>query len=400
MAAALTLRKLTAGTDNEVSVFLFECKRFGEHHNQCLGVLSPPLLSILKDYLGIELPGSLVQRNIRGYVLAAASGEVTLDCPTASDASQAVRRVQFDSFLLSKVQEQGVSLVCSRVSDVEITPDGVTVYSDSGNWKVDAIVGAFGLDRAMADVFRKRTKYRPPVAIETLVTKIHPGGLDRVEGLLSDRIYAYLPRIRGIEFGALVPKGNHISVVVAGKNIRSSDMDQFLALPEVSRMLPSGRPKSGYFKGSFPLGLAAGIFGDRYVMVGDAAGLVRPFKGKGINTAILTGQLAASTIVRHGVSAEALSTFYAGCRELRADVMYGRLMRALAIGTASYLSMERVIALARKDGEVRQALFDCVSGNRYFRQIVKGHMSPRFVGRVLRATLVEGLADRVSGKVG
>jgi flavin-dependent dehydrogenase len=388
------LRELAAARASDISVVLFECKRFGEHHNQCLGVLSPPLLSVLREDFGIELPEPLVQRNIVGYVLAAASDAVTLDCGSDAGVSHAVRRVQFDSFLLAKAQERGVNLACSRVSDVEFTSDGATVYSDSGNWDVDVVVGAFGLDRSMADVFRKRTKYRPPVAIETMVTKIHPAGIDRLEGLLSDRIYVYLPSIRRIEFGALVPKGNHVSVIVAGKDIRASDMDAFLDLPEVSRLLPSETPASGYFKGSFPLGLASGIYGDRYVMVGDAAGLVRPFKGKGINTAIMTGALAARTIVEEGVSRAALRTFYAGCRELESDVVYGRFMRALAIATANYLSVERVIALARKDRAVNRALFDCVSGNRPFREIVLGNLNLRFVAGVLKATLVQGLLDR------
>ncbi|MFH0777015.1 MAG: hypothetical protein V2A71_00145 [Candidatus Eisenbacteria bacterium] len=395
-SAALTLRRVAAHRNIRLDVSLFEGKRFGEHHNQCLGVLSPPLLSVLKENLGIELPESLIQRYVRGYVLASSSREILLDCPPASEASHAVRRVELDAFLLGRVEQSGVSVVRSRVSDIEIGRDEVVVFSESGNCCVDAVVGAFGLDRSMAAVFRKRTSYRPPLSLETIVAKIHPADLERIEGLLSDRIYAYLPPVRGVEFGALVPKGNHIAVIVAGKDVRSADMDSFLELPEVARLLPRGARKSEYFKGSFPLGLASGTFGHRYVITGDAAGLVRPFKGKGINTAILTGRLAALTMLDGGVSASALRSFHDECRDLRADVAYGRFMRRLAILTSNYSSVSRVISLAEKDPRIREALFDCVSGNRSFRDIVRRNLRFSVALPLARALLLEGVLDRLA----
>ena len=36
-----------------------------------------------------------------------------------------------------------------------------------------------------------------------------------------------------------------------------------------------------YHRGCFPVKPAKHLFGDRYVTIGDAAGLIRPFKGKG-----------------------------------------------------------------------------------------------------------------------
>jgi flavin-dependent dehydrogenase len=398
VGAALTLIRAAREHGVKLEVLLFECKRFGEQQNQCMGVLSPPLLTILRQDFGIELPQSIIQRNITGYVLATSSDEVLLECESEAEFSYAVRRVQLDSFLLSRAEESGVKVFQSRVTDLEFSSDGLMIYSDSGNWKADAVIGAFGLDSAAADAFERRTPYRRPAALQTVVTRMHPGSPRVIDSLLSGRIYAYLPPVKNVEFGALVPKGDHISIVVAGKDVTAKDMDSFLRLPEVARMLPAGRSAESYFKGSFPLGSAARIYGDRYAIVGDAAGLVRPFKGKGINSALLTGRYAAGTMIEKGTSERALRHFYRACGDFTSDVAYGRLMRFLAITTANHFSVGRIIALAKRSPAVRRALFDCVSGHRPFRDIVRDNLSPSFTARVLKTLLLEGLLDRVTGK--
>jgi flavin-dependent dehydrogenase len=61
-------------------------------------------------------------------------------------------------------------------------------------------------------------------------------------------------------------------------------------------------------------------------MVGDAAGLVRAFKGKGVTSAIQTGVRAAETILHHGISAAAFQSYRAANRDILADLPYGRAM--------------------------------------------------------------------------
>ena len=89
-------------------------------------------------------------------------------------------------------------------------------------------------------------------------------------------------------------------------------MNRFLELPAVRSILPVSRalplPNSplradvfGYFMGRFPISVADGLCGDRYVVVGDAAGLMRPFKGKGVNSAWISGVAAARAMVKEGI---------------------------------------------------------------------------------------------------
>jgi hypothetical protein len=69
-------------------------------------------------------------------------------------------------------------------------------------------------------------------------------------------------------------------------------------------------------------------------------------------------------------------------------------MRFLAVFTSNHLSMDRVIALARRRPDVRQALYDCVSGSRPFKEIVTRNLNLSFVSHVLNATLIRGWAHR------
>lgn len=154
-------------------------------------------------------------------------------------------------------------------------------------------------------------------------------------------------------------------------------MSAFLAMPQVRCALPNfenaGRFDANdlrFFKGRFPRGLAHNFFGDRFVMVGDAAGLVRAFKGKGVTSAIQTGIRAAQVILRDGISSRAFQNYYRANADIIDDLPYGRVMRQLTI-TASRLGlMDIVLRAAERDAHLRHALFDAVSAHRPYRDVV------------------------------
>ena len=386
--AALALVRMAKERGLPIDVILFEPKDFGAHYNQCAGVLSPPLQDVLRRELDLTLPPSLLQRKIAGYVLY---GErEILDMPAQNDgeATYAVRRVQFDRFLLDLAEKAGVQVERSRVYDLEFGPQHVLLYSDGGSCAADVVVGAFGLDRTIGEALARQTAYRMPPFLETVVTKIHPAGQEHVPALLQDRIHAFLPRLRAIEFGALIPKGNHITIIIAGRRVSVADMQAFLDLPFVRRLLPQDRAVEQYFKGAFPTGPARGPYGNRYVTIGDAAGLVRPFKGKGITSAVLTGIRAGRTIVDVGISEEAFRQYYASCADITGDLWYGRAIRHLARLTSKRLSLDPILHQARRDPRLRHALYLCVSAQDTYRNIVHASLRPGLLAGCLGSLVV------------
>jgi flavin-dependent dehydrogenase len=380
-AAAISLKQGAKTLGRNIHVELVEGKQFSneQHHNQCAGVLSPPIANILEDALGIPFPHHLSQRTITGYVLHTPRHQVVLD--GEAEPSSALRRVQFDAYMLAAARERGVEITQARVTDLEFHPDRVVVYTESSQLAADVVVGAFGLDEGTASLFHRAIGYQPPPSLSSVVTKYHPG--DTCMADFGNRIHAFLPDTPRIEFGAVTPKGNHLTINIAGKKADANLMEAFLSFPEVRSVLPcvknadrSTHNDLCYFKGRFPSGLAYKFTGDRFVMVGDAAGLVRAFKGKGVTSAIQTGIRAAHVILREGISTDAFRVYHTANQDILEDLPYGRFMRILTITASRFGLMDFALVAAGTDTSLRRALFNAVSGNSPYKPIIRSSLSP------------------------
>ena len=387
---ALALKNLSDEQGKRISVVLYEGKIFEQstHYNQCAGVLSPPIVDIIEKQLQIPFPYDLVQRRIDGYALYSAHENILL---TRDDqTTHALRRVAFDDYLLTMAKKKGVKVFRSRVTDIELHDNHVMVYSESTNSRADVVVGAFGLDDGTAKAFERTTPYKQPSFLSSIVTKIHPK--DEFMSQFGSLIHAFLPPIKQIEFGAVTPKKNHLTVNIAGKHVTSELMNDFLRYPSVRALLPSDLdPVSDglmYFKGRFPLRVSSGLYGNRYVIVGDAAGLLRPFKGKGVNMSIISGINAASTIMNDGISKSAFERSYRSTfSEVIDDIPYGKALRWLANKASISNVMDAFIGMAKTDLRLKDALFDCVSAHRPFKRIFQETLSTRLVAKIAKQIL-------------
>jgi len=353
-------------------IIIYEGKRLEKksYYNQCLGVLSPPLGKIMEKELGIPFPSHIIQKRINGYFVH--SDNNILKLTGEHEPSYACRRVEFDNYLFQQVKEMGVEVIPARVTDLDRSLDGIMVYSESNNVNADVIVGAFGLDDGMAKIFERITPYCQPKFLSSIVTKIHPG--NKAMNQFGEYLHAFLPgSLPHVEFGAITPKGNHLSLNIAGKKVDAKMMDKFLNLASVRKVLPNNLenflPHLYYFKGKFPTLPAKGVFGERYVMVGDAAGLNRPFKGKGINSAVITGIRAAATIINHGISKESFHEYLKSCLELTDDIPYGKVLRFFTIQSSKYGLLDSVFEIAKKEEPLKKAFFNIVSGQETYKKI-------------------------------
>jgi len=388
-AAALGLRRLAP----EAEVLLFEYKHFGEHYNQCMGVLSPPFDRVLAEATGLSLPSELVKGSVDTYVLHGSTSSLPLHDEVSAEASHVVRRSEFDSWLFGRVAESGVELHAERVTHLEFRPQDAVVYTDGGTYSVDAVVGAFGLDSTLRRTLRVNSAYRPPARVDTIVTvfPVKPGG----ESFDGREIHTFLPGLPNVEFAAVVPKGDHLSVVVAGRNVGVRLLRQVLELSQVQAVLPADFVLETAFRGGFPTRPARPLCGDRWVVVGDASGLLRPFKGKGINQAIRSGGLAAYCLATGGVGREAFRPLAETFRDVISDQPWGLAARLAVRAIGRTIGWDPFIAAARDDPGLRSALFDAVSGRSTFRSILGRLLfTPRLWSACLTAPVHGRLAWR------
>ena len=371
-SCAIALKREAAKLGKDIRVVLLEQKKFEEDRqfNQCIGVLSPPLERILKERLGMELPQNLARKEIKGYRLH--SDQLSLDLVGEDhEKTYAVQRSKFDTFMLEQARNAGVEIVYNRMSGVEISAEKALIYTDGENYNAAVVVGAFGMDEGACKIFEEFTPYRQPDYLNTIITRIYPG--EEFLREMGPIIQAFLTSFSGLEFGAVTPKHDHISINIAGRRVSAKLMMKFLQSQPVQKFLPPHKRQEKplhYFKGKFPISPAKNLYGDRYVMIGDAAGLIRPFKGKGINSACLTGSYAASCIMNAGVSKQDFEKVYMrDCIVFTQDIPYGRVLRFFANLSTRFKFMDYLLKIGGKDPVFMRCLFNCVSAHKTYREI-------------------------------
>ena len=388
-ACGIALRRMCVERGKDVRVVLFEARDFEDDrtYNPCAGVLSSPIQEVLVRDLGIRLPDDLVERTIHRYLLC--SPRQSLALASSMHRSIAVRRSVWDRHMLRQARQQGVEVIRARVMDLETSAGGVTVYAENGTLRADVAVGAFGLDPGTSALFSRTLPYREPRRLETILTNVDPGvsWMERFDGT----ILAFLPRIPGVAFGALTPKARHLTLNIAGPRVTAWTLERFLRLPEVAQWLP--RPyafqeiSGNCYKGSFPNGPARGFIADRFVAVGDAAGLVRPLKGKGVTSACITGIAAARAMMDYGISRKALHAYTLACREILSDRHYGWAVQQLLAVFQLTDTLDVLLDLARQDPGLRHALFLGVSGEGSFREAFRDGFQLSRAARIVGAAI-------------
>ncbi len=388
-ACALALQCKAAEMGRDIKITIVEGKQFiGEmHYNQCVGVLSPPLPALLCEQLIVKFPYHLSRSMISQYIVHTAREQITLD--DHNEPSIALRRVQYDAYMLEEVRKRGIAVIPARAVDLEFHDDRVVVYTDNTPLEADVVVGAFGMDEGSVGMFSRLTPYRPPQALGSIVTKYHPTA-DSMQ-VFGPCIHAFLPANPRIEFGGVTTKGNHLTINIAGSDVDASLMKTFVCQPEVRAVLPDfdgARDISDlqFYKGRFPCSQAKGYYGDRYVLVGDAAGLVRAFKGKGVTSAVITGIRAAETILNIGISEYAFLERYCELnKDITHDLPYGQAMRRFTIFLAHYKLLDPVLRAAKGSPELQSALFDAVSAHAPYQQVIQQSMRWPVIRAVLQS---------------
>ena len=374
--------------------------------NMCGGIISESLVQNLAAE-GITLPATVVQRGIDSYALHMDVGSTRIETPLQEMRIAAVHRgagprgIQgemkyrgFDGYLLDLALAKGAHLVRKKVENVGWQDGRPSLKTQDGCQEAcDLLVVAVGVNSTAAKLFEGWTSaYRPPQTTKTYICEFWLGE-ETIRKHLGSSMHVFLLNIPRLEFAALIPKGNYVTVCLLGRDIDKSLVESFLDSPEVRQCLPPNwQPPDDFCRCSPRLNTHGALhpFADRIVFVGDC-GVTRLYKD-GIGAAYRTAKAAAVAAIFEGVSAEDFRRHYwPTCQSICADNRIGKLVFAVTrqIQRQKFLrrGVWRMVNREQdKEGGHRRmsmVLWDTFTGSAPYRDVFLRSLHPSFLGRLL-----------------
>ena len=406
----------------DLQVDIFDPKSFDQRGppgcNMCGGIISETLVQNLA-LEGILLPPNVVQRGIDSYTLHMDVGSVRIDTPLQEKRIAVVHRGggprgdkenrwdSFDAYLLSLAVGKGSTHYRHRVESIRFVDDRPQVtLPDGTEGTYDLLVVAVGVNGAAIQLLEQfATPYTSPATTKTFIREFFLG-FDVTERTLGNSMQIFLLPIPRLEFAALIPKGDYISMCLLGASVDSALVDRFLKSPEVQRCMPAEWVAS---EAACKCGPRINIQGsrqpflDRVVFTGDA-GVTRLYKD-GIGAAYRSAKAAATTAIFEGISAEAFRRVYEPqCRRMATDNAIGRrIFSMVTFVQRSRLLRSAILRMVtdeqQREGRKRRLsgmLWDLFTGSTPYRDIVIRAIHPGFWLGFASATLLSLLSRRPS----
>jgi flavin-dependent dehydrogenase len=308
--------------------------------NMCGGIISETLVQNLAAE-GIPLPPTIVQRGIDSYNLHMDVGDVLIETPLREKRIGAVYRgpgprdIQeikwgsFDGHLLSLATDRGANVIHERVDAITLEDGRPHLKIRNGNpQSYDLLTVATGVNAATKRLIQDLDiEYELPSTTKTHIREFYMGE-QAITETLGASMHVFLLDIPRLEFAAIIPKGDYVSLCLLGEEIDKELVNDFLEAPEVQKCFPPDWDFEKFSCQCSPRINTKGAirpYADRIVFVGDI-GVTRLYKD-GIGAAYRTAKAAASTVVFQGVSAADFKQHYMPiCKKIETDNSIGKLM--------------------------------------------------------------------------
>jgi menaquinone-9 beta-reductase len=343
----------------------------GSHPREkpCGGGLSARALDLLRPLGPSRLPGVPI---VSG-TFSDGRADVDIDLPPAADtpALVVVSRRDLDWTLVDAARTHGAELITERATAIEPRENGWVIRTAKGPVTCERIVGADG-----ANSLVRRSVARPfPRRALSIASGYYVHGLSssRIDIVFTQSPAGYLWSF---------PRPDHLAVGVGAQADEATSAQLFdMTAAWIARQ--PGTAQHTLTRYSWPIPSLADAdldreqsAGSRWLLVGDAAGLVDPITREGIYYALASAQAAAESLMQDQSSGRYVEALRDGIhRELRkASRMKDRffksaftglliralqrspairhLMAGLVSGTQSYGGLRRRLLLT---GEVRLA---------------------------------------------
>jgi len=266
--------------------------------------------------------------------------------------------------------------------------DGVVVKTKNGlEKKYDLIVGSVGLNKKAFEIFKGLSPaFIPPKQTKTYICEYK---LDRetIDQHFGDSMHVFLLNVPNIKFGALIPKGHYVTLVLLGSAINKEIVSKFVNSDKVRSCFPEGmkleeiNPCQCF--PSINVKPAKNAYADRMVLIGDSSSS-KLYKN-GIGAAYITAKAAARTSIFEGISnSDFKKSYQAVCSDLDRDNLVGKLIFLVTTviqksGILKAGLFRMVVGEQKKPNEKRpmsSVLWDTFTGSASYRGILKRVMNP------------------------
>jgi flavin-dependent dehydrogenase len=338
------LLEMAARMNLDIQVDIYEPRDFSRPAphgcNMCGGIISESLVQYLAAE-GINLPTTVVQRGIDSYMMHMDVGDRSIATPGQEKRIAAVHRGggprtireckwdSFDGYLLGLAVEMGAQVVPRRVRGVDWKNGRPQVDAPGGDpMTYDLLVVAVGVNTFALNLFKDASfNYQPPGITKTAIREYYVG-MDTISQYMGYSMHVFLLDLPRLEFAALIPKGDYVTVCLLGKSIDHELLKEFLNTQQVKSCFPPDWNWEDFACNCMPRINNRGVthpYGDRVVFIGDC-GVSRLYKD-GIGAAYRTAKAAAKTALFHGISAEDFaSQFMPACKAIENDNQIGKLI--------------------------------------------------------------------------
>lgn len=311
-------------------------------------------LVAIESFSRFMLPRESIQEAFRNARFRSPGGHV-LSVTSDHDESVVVDRSAFDQGLADQARAAGADIFLDhRVEALRRLRRSLVIRTVSNGVKrlvrcrlgILATGASYGLHRGLGLRMPNRFVYGAQVEVEFEETS-------EVEVYFGNEV---APE----SFAWVVPFTRQGVAMAKIGLLASRNADQYLARflrsPQVASKIRSGRIRP-YLRRPVPVWPLAETFADRVVVIGDAAGLVKPTTGGGVYYSLLSAELAATTISEaleaEDGSARFLSRYQMAWRAaLGSEIRTGALFRSFA-ATLSDAQIDEAFQLVSRESMSR-----------------------------------------------
>jgi len=293
-----------------LSVLLIDEKEF-PRDKVCGDQITPLGIDLLKELGVVDSDFMMFSNEIYKIMIKGpqkAIANVEFDLSEHQSPIFITPRIDLDNHLVKKGKELGIERHISRVFKIENLPDSILVKSKNNNSEFSfegrVLIGADGSSSTIARLANLKPVKRRGIAIRAYLKGIDLK-VDTLEGYFGKQ---WLPG-----YAWMFPTSDSSANIGLGMNVRhykksTSNLKELLNIfvdqPYMKSRLSSDFKIENI--GTWPLNIGpprwSQLCKDRILLIGDAASLINPFTGGGIETGIISGKLAAEVIEQNIVS--------------------------------------------------------------------------------------------------